>query len=187
MCSQEDSGITIPVSDPYTEVCGQVQGYSVGDLGAFFFVFFGGPPATTLAEYISVLRGVVISRANEHVWTFAAGNQAANQFATSTPTPFECPCLLGADAFFGDLGVNLPAFVGDDYFCESEPTPNYIADAETTSNDFVLWDGLNCDSPTECCNDGIPPFFNKVLSSTTSDPISISTTVGVSVVNIYVR
>ena len=66
----------------------------------------------------------------------------------------------------------VPAFVGNDYFCESgvhsEWNHNFI-----TYADDVLWDGQNCTSNSTCCQFNNPPWFTKNLSNAITDDIEL--------------
>ena len=177
----------VPDSEPYTEVCGLVQGFPFGQTGGFANVLQATPVPTTVNDYVPLVRGVVITSGDDHVWTFAAGIQPLDTFASMPALSNYCPCLFGEDQFFIDVGATLPAIVGADYFCDSRPSNAYFSGASTTLSDIILWDGLNCDEPTECCNDGTPPVFYKVLSSATSDPIIVSATNEVLKMSIYIR
>ena len=180
-CTAADSTVlaTYTVTESYSQVCGQVQGYGSGSA---FDGVLGTDHTLTLTEYRSI-SGVVVGVGTEHVWTFLAG---------ATPDELgvddaDCPCLVGEDEFVSDVGVSLPTLPGTDYFCESPPSSNFLSGATTTVTDTILWDGLNCDPDSLCCIYGTPPVFYKVLSAPTSDPLEISTTVPVFQMTLYVR
>ena len=175
---------TFSVAGSYTEVCGQIRGYGAGVVGAFQPVLDSAPPVATLADYIPLLRGAVVSTTTELIWTFAAGRRPPDNFAALPPNEFECPCLLDEDLFFATHG-NLPDIVGGDYFCESRPTP--ASSGMTSVVEVPLWDGLNCESGSRCCRYGTPPIFRKVLPASTTGPIQISTTVEIFYIELYVR
>ena len=168
---------------PYIEVCGQIRGYASGSLGAFGEVL-DPPPSATLAEYTNEIRGaVVLSGTSEHIWTFAAGEQPPNSFDSFTPDRTHCPCLFDPDAFTAAHGA-IP-IAGDDYFCESLPTPGSSAGSDTS--DAPLWDGLNCETGSLCCSRGTPPIFTKVLPASTTDDIQIMSTVDIFYIELYIR
>ena len=190
VCSQAstDPPPTFPVTEPYSEVCGQVLGVGEGRIGAFVSVLSAAIPPATVAEYEALALGVIITNGVEHVWTFAAGRQPPDNFASQAADINHCPCLLGEEQFFNELVLDLPAFIGRDYFCESNPSIALRNNAQLQVADTLLWDGLNCEVGSQCCNDGTPPIFHKVLSSsTTSAPIQVTTTVRVLQMKIYVR
>ena len=70
-----------------------------------------------------------------------------------------CPCDASID-------INIPPFVGRDYFCESGDNSDYYCHFGSYSD--PLWSGQGCSS---CCSINNPPYFTKQLSSPTSDPI----------------
>ena len=75
-----------------------------------------------------------------------------------------CPCH---PEFNTISNVNIPPFVGDDYFCESGI--NDDAFEQTHHLDDPLWDGRQCFG--ECCNS---PYFVKTLNGgPTLDPLEI--------------
>ena len=84
----------------YSEICGQVRGYTLTDGKAGFRGYKGidNPYVTG----ISITRGTP----RQHVWTFAAGDPEDNTNYNS------CPCNNGS------LNT-VPLFVGNDYYCES--------------------------------------------------------------------
>ena len=67
---------------------------------------------------------------------------------------------------------HVPAFVGNDFFCESgfhsAFTGQYIL-----FPDDVLWDGQNCTSTSTCCQFNNPPWFTKNLTNATTDDIEL--------------
>ena len=66
--------------------------------------------------------------------------------------------------------VNTPTFVGDSYYCELGNAVNSI---QFFSND-PLWDGMECNNlESTCCTRSNMPWFNTVLSETTSDDIEL--------------
>jgi len=73
-----------------------------------------------------------------------------------------CPC----DA---NHTIDIPSFVGNDYFCESginEPW-DYPRHITLHSND-TQWDGENCLSSSTCCSLHNPPYFVKQLPTPTT-------------------
>ena len=80
--------------------------------------------------------------------------------------PSECPC----DAY--DYNSSLPAFVEDDFFCESGINSSWSGQVILYSDD-VLWDGQDCTSNSTCCQLNNPPWFTKNLTSATTDDIEL--------------
>ena len=78
-----------------------------------------------------------------------------------------CPCTNGSDSI-------IPSFIGNNYFCESgNPSSSFSWSSLHTAD--PLWDGKGC-GPIEqaCCSSKLGlPWFNKTLSSTTTDYIEL--------------
>ena len=88
----------------YTKMCGRALGYRYGYTDSF-----NGPPVTSAddvyVEGLSITHGM---QPRTHIWTYAAGNSEIYSFYSGS-----CPCA-------GGNGVQPPAFVGNNYHCESE-------------------------------------------------------------------
>ena len=156
--SRTCDSVFFPVSGGnYTSVCGSIRAYQYGYTDAFFA--YDSILVTTIkGAYVA---GVSPTHGSprKHIWTFAAGR-------SETPRPTDvnvCPCDTSFD-------IRLPAFMGDDYFCESgvvsSTYPNY-----RLNRDDPLWDGEGCSSSSSCCSFNNPPYSTKQLPSPTSDPI----------------
>ena len=95
---------------PYSRVCGRMRGYQWGSTGAFFSYY----TQVSLAQHIDgyYVDGVSLTHGGagrrQHIWTFAAG---ITESSYSYPDA-KCPCDTGNY-------TRVPAFVGNDYFCES--------------------------------------------------------------------
>ena len=157
------SSTTFSVGDsPYSWVCGRIRGYQYGATSAF------GHSSRDIESYyvdgVSLTHGGTGRR--QHVWTFAAGlTEADNSFL------FEhCPC----NTLYIPRGVRVPAFVGDDYFCESGSTSAWNGGYNIFYANDVLWDGQNCNTTTTtCCQFNNPPWFTKNLPAATTDNIEL--------------
>ena len=138
-------------------MCGRIRGYQFGATSAFYQYTRGID--SYYVEGISLTHGGTGSR--QHIWTFAAG---VTEVGTSFLSEI-CPC----DAHNYNRA---PAFVGDDYFCESgfHSTWSY---QYILYPDDVLWDGRNCTSTSTCCQLNNPPWFTKNLTSATTDDIEL--------------
>ena len=158
-CDTGDGGyrtcnsVFFPVSGgAYNKVCGIIRGYRLSSTGAFSGYRSGR--ATTIDEaYVS---GVSLTHGSprQHIWTFAAGSPV-HGFNRS------CPCDIGS------IDIRVPPFVGKDYFCDS---------GSGYSNSHLenpLWDGMNCTNNIKCCSFNNPPYFNRRLSSATTDDLEI--------------
>ena len=115
----------------YTKVCGKIRAYQVGSPDAFGLV---GP---IVYDYVD---GVILTYGDprQHIWTFAAGLDEINHGGSS------CPCL-------STRGQLPPAFVGNDYFCDTGSSGRY--EHGVFYGDDPLWDGAGCGSGNECCWD----------------------------------
>ena len=144
---------------PYSRVCGRIRGYQFGSTSAFWG--YSSLNQRIDGYYIdgaSLTHGGAGSR--QHIWTFAAGlTEGSTIYRTA-----KCPCDIR------DYN-HVPAFVGDDFFCESglhSPWSwQYILYPD------VLWDGQNCTSNSTCCQFNNPPWFTKNLTSATTDDIEL--------------
>ena len=139
----------------YSRVCARIRGYQFGSTEAFYHTqgidsyYVGG---------VSLTHGGAGSR--QHIWTFAAG-------LTEVDTGYVvrmCPC----DTHNYDL---VPAFVGDDFFCESGINSQWRGQFKL--NPDVLWDGQNCTFNSTCCQFNNPPWFTKNLTNATTDDIEL--------------
>ena len=138
----------------YSQICGRVYGYQKGSPDAFISSNLNG----FYVDGISITRG----SPRKHVWTFVASVQA--NFVGSIGS-MVCPCATGSSQ-------TSPSFVGSDYFCESgcqghyQNSRFYYADR--------LWDGEQCGTiEGGCCGATGLPWFNKTLSTPTSDYIEL--------------
>ena len=76
-----------------------------------------------------------------------------------------CPCDTGNYD-------RVPAFVGNDFFCESGFNSDWNFPSVLFADD-VLWDGQNCNSSSTCCQFNNPPWFIKILPTATIDGIEL--------------
>ena len=147
--------VIFPVSGgEYTRVCGRIKGYQLFSTDAFEAYHIGD--ATTIdGAYVS---GVSLTHGSprQHIWTFAAGYSEYHHTRNDA-----CPC----DA---TININIPPFVGGEYFCESGrnsgPNTQFYPDDP-------LWDGDGCTASSTCCSFNNPPYFTKQLPSLTTDDI----------------
>ena len=96
----------------------------------------------------------------KHIWTFAAGLQENMLYRGGVYT---CPCSPGSTQ-------TPPAFVGNDYFCESG-CPGHF---QRRLYPDPLWDGEGCGTlETACCQAAGLPWFHKRLSAPTNDNIEM--------------
>ena len=144
-------------SVPYSQVCGRIKGYQFGATSAFYYSSIDID--SYYVDGISLTHGDPGSR--QHIWTFAAGlTEDSNIFPGE-----DCPC----DTSQYNL---VPAFVGNDYFCESGLNTAWNYNNIILYPD-VLWDGQDCTSTSTCCQLNNPPWFTKNLPTTTTDDIEL--------------
>lgn len=142
----------------YRQVCGRMVGYQLSAPDAFR-PYHEGSVRNIEGAYldgVSVTHGSVGSR--QHIWSFAVGESETSSSTAS------CPCNAGTS-------VTIPPFVGNDYFCESGVS--VVNCAEVYYGDDPLWDGMNCDPSSTCCEFNSPPYFTKTLSSPTTDGLEV--------------
>ena len=89
--------------------------------------------------------------------------QLERQRVTQHGHIYVCPC----DA---SVNINVPPFVGEDYFCESGLNGPW-AGLSILHPDDPLWDGENCLPSSSCCSLHGPPYFTKQLPDPTNDDI----------------
>ena len=144
----------------YRQVCGRIRGYQFGATAAFHgYSYYNRGIDVHYVDGISLTHGRPGMR--QHIWTFAAGiNEYAADLHQAT-----CPC----DTL--DYST-VPPFVGNDYFCESAETSRWTYQYMFYPND-VLWDGRDCSEASMCCQLNNPPWFMKVLPSSTTDDIEM--------------
>jgi hypothetical protein len=138
-------------------VCGRIRAYQFGETGAF-----GDDVRDIDSHYVdgvSLTHGASGSR--QHIWTFASGVSEV----TTRLSNYSCPYDTAPTSV-------VPAFVGNDYFCESglhsEWNSSYIL-----YPDDVLWDGQGCTSNSTCCQFNNPRWFTKNLPNAITDDIEL--------------
>ena len=143
----------------YSQVCGQVIGYTNGHPDAI--APYRSQKNNLNGAYVD---GVSITRGNprKHIWTFMAALQE-NFF--NLDGRHECPCAPTSP-------LTVPSFIGNDYFCESACPGHW------EWNKFYpvdpLWDGKQCGLIEKaCCQAPGLPWFNKTLNFPTTDYIEM--------------
>ena len=139
----------------YSQVCGRAVGYQWAGPHAF-------SPYGSLLIDDPYVEGISITRGSprQYIWTLAAG------YRENGSAIWQCPCNNNST-------VIVPSFVGNDYFCESG---NRYTDAyyDTLYTDDPLWDGEGCGGDEGlCCNAPGIPWFQKDLTSSTTDDIEL--------------
>ena len=141
---------------PYSHVCGRIRGYQVGTTNAFFYSDQG--INSYYVSGISLTHGGAGNR--QHIWTFAAGLSEVGRVNEG------CPCDTAAPSV-------VPAFVGNDYFCESGLHSEWNNNFGVFYSNDVLWDGQNCTANSTCCQFNNPPWFTKNPTNATTDDIEL--------------
>jgi hypothetical protein len=133
----------------YSTVCGKVLAYPLGSTGAFSIF---RQIDSNYVDGVSLTHG---SNPRKHIWTFAA--------ALDESSAGEAVCECSNQEH---VGGQPPAFVGQDYFCDSGVTM-------WGATSSPLWDGSGCGPNSTCCSFNNPPWFYKQLPSPTSDGIEM--------------
>ena len=141
----------------YSQVCGRIVGYQVGQPEAFLLENIG-QPQTIDDPYVD---GVSLTYGNprQHIWTFAVPLQE------TTHPAYLCPCNDNSSA-------RVPSYVGNDYFCETGVPTGQNWDHIYYPDD-PLWDGEGCGLTSTCCTFNNPPWFCKQLPQPTNDDLEI--------------
>ena len=137
----------------YTHVCGKAIAYQFGTPDGATNSIHNHNIDAVYMDGLSITHG----SPRQHIWSLMIGVHAHKNY------PDNCPCAGG---------LPLPAFVGNDYFCESgNPTDSWAV--QFYPND-PLWDGQGCDAAeATCCTEPGLPWFNKTLSASTTDYIEM--------------
>ena len=139
----------------YTDVCGSVTGFQAGATVAF------DSKADINSPYlsgVSITRTVTGPEKRRHVFSMAVGE------AEKSTSQYACPCNKGATH-------KPPAFVGDDYYCESgsADVPTSLA----VLSDDLLWDGKKLQHAEAKCKKPLMPVFKHSISPPTSDQLEL--------------
>ena len=154
------SSVIFTVPSNYSQVCGKIIGFQVGSLDTFGETGRGTNPSidTFYVDGVSLTHG----NPRQHIWTFAAGLDEV----PSAPH-YNCPCTHTPTA---SQSAPPPAFVGDDYFCDTGSANQY---QRIFYPDNPLWDGAGCGPLNTCCSFNNPPWFYKQLPQHTTDDIEM--------------
>ena len=138
----------------YSKVCGRAIGYQYGSPDSF--------TSTNVDDnYLDGLSLTYGSGPRTHIWSFVAGVN------TDGLNHWDCPC----NSFNND---NPPAFVGDDYYCESGQDEGDDWNPVRLQSLDPLWDGVLCRSlEGGCCKSNTLPWFTKDLGKSITDDIEI--------------
>ena len=145
----------------YSQICGRIIAYQYGIPEAFLHYNQGSSRYSIDDNFVD---GVTISYGTprNHVWTFAC-----TRAETTTAFKQTCSC----SNIFVDPGIEIPPWVGQDYFCETGIV--HSVQEATFYSDDPLWDGRGCGDTSECCSFNNPPWFCKRLPQTTNADIEV--------------
>ena len=141
----------------YSQVCGRLRGYQIGNPSAF------GPYVNTPSSGI-ILDGVLISHGStqKHIWAYA--NAFQRNSSNQNQNNRICPCA--SYRFNGTV----PSIIGNDYYCDSAVDRNPVVGKFYIT---PLWTGEGCTPPYLCCSHSGMPWFCKTLPVPTTDYIEI--------------
>ena len=143
----------------FSKVCGRIRAYAYGGVDAFENF------QTLTAITQSYVSGVSLTAGDnyaEHLWTFAAGLAEIGRNDRGGFEPEiddQCPCDRAEPS-----DIPVPSFVGNKYFCEAGI--NLFDGTFLFQADDPLWDGLNCNPKSRCCEYNRPPYFVNNLGKT---------------------
>ena len=136
----------------YEHICGQAKAYQKGNPNAFY----AQSPSVDSA-YVDGI-SITIGSPRKHVWTYAVGRSDGYDYDEYA---LNCPCATYP-------GNDSPAFVGNDYYCESGAAGDTDENLYYLSN--PLWDGNGCTIGSGCCVQiGMPWFYRKLPVPVTDD------------------
>ena len=153
---QEIDLTIFPVQTQYSKVCGKAIAYQYDRPDGFGPARFTPGIDETYVDGISLTYG----SPRKHIWSFAA-------VLHNIKSSHTCPCM---DPVVNFEGV-IPAFVGDNYFCETGVHDGAATTARLYPND-PLFDAKGCKEPETCCARG-GPWFCVDLSQPTSEDIEM--------------
>jgi hypothetical protein len=145
----------------YSQVCGRIIGYQVGQPQAFVLEN-NNQPQTIDGPYVDGV-SLTYGSPRQHIWTFAnALDEAGALDGTS-----RCSCTDSSRP------NTSPSFVGDDYFCETGVPPGQGFTNSFFYADDPLWDGQDCGPTSTCCIFNNPPWFYKQLPQSTNADLEV--------------
>ena len=134
----------------YDNICGQAKAYQKGSTDAF-----ESNTQSIDGIYVDGI-SITLGSPRKHVWTYATGLSDNNDYKS-----YNCPCATVP-------GPSPPAFVGNDYYCESGNVGTYNYASYYLSD--PLWDGNGCGKSNGCCAKiGMPWFYRKLQMTTAED------------------
>ena len=137
----------------FNKICGQVKGYMKGTPNGFYSTKYD---TKSINDYYVDGLSITLGNPRKHVWTYAIGLSDDGNYPNEN-----CPCAAIS-------GPDPPAFVGDNYYCESGDTGTYSLNSYYTSD--ILWDGYGCHhANNNCCTYPDMPWFFRQFSHSMND------------------
>ena len=133
--NRDCSSLTFPTNSlSYSKVCGKVRAYQIGSPDSFSDLGVGGSNDidTNYLDGVSLTHG----SPRQHIWSIAAVSDEVG-----THPSLNCPCINRDRA---GSATRPPAFVGNDYFCDTGSSINFDFEHSTvmTPCGMVLVAGL---------------------------------------------
>ena len=161
---------------PYAEVRGYVRAYQFYSMDAFHMTV----PKNIDGAYVDGVSITYGSGPRKHIWSYAVGLSQDANYPNNN-----CPCAK--------YPGKKPAFVGNDYYCESG-NPGVYEKVWYTGD--PLFDGAGCPAGNSCCAPNALPWFDRDLGQTVNgavearlcgDSNSENEDIGVYRMELYVR
>ena len=146
----------------YSQVCGRIIGYQIGEPGAFILES-AGDPQTIDGPYVDGV-SLTYESPRQHIWTFANALDEYPHFYNH-----KCPCTNVTE----QRTIIIPSYIGSDYFCETGVPPGQSRVNSVFYPDDPLWDGQGCGPTSTCCTFNNPPWFCKQLPQSTNADLEV--------------
>ena len=147
----------------YSQVCGRIIGYQVGQPQAFVLQNVN-QPQTIDGPYVDGV-SLTFGSPRQHIWTFAGALDESGAGYDES----RCSCTDSSRP------NTTPSFVGNDYFCETGVPPGQRFNNTVTVfyADDPLWDGQGCGPTSTCCTFNNPPWFCIQLPQSTNADLEV--------------
>ena len=145
----------------YSQVCGRIIGYQVGQPQAF--ILENSNLSQTIDERYVDGVSLTYGSPRQHIWTFAGALDEADPNNDRS----RCTCTDSSRP------NTPPSFVGNDYFCETGVPPDQQFSNEIFYADDPLWDSQGCGPTSTCCTFNNPPWFCKQLPLLTNADLEV--------------
>ena len=107
-------------------MCGRARGYQKGHTTGFYGAYYS---RTIDEDYVGGLSITYGSNPRHHIWTYAIFS--SGDYETSSTSGHACPCTSAK-------GYAAPAFVRNNYYCESGSVGN--PDSKSYFFNDILWE-----------------------------------------------